>query len=79
MIFNDNFNTVDSLRKGVEPKRWNWLATYKQEYYLNDNNEIIDGTKVWTDIELESSILFKVPKEMSLGNNESTENANGLS
>ena len=62
-VFDDNFETADSLRKGVEPKRWKWLATHKKEYHLNDRNEIIDGTKVWADAELESSVLFEVPKE----------------
>ena len=39
------------------------LATHKRECYFDDNSNIIDSTKVWTDTELESSILFEVPKE----------------
>ena len=65
-MFDDNFETVESLRKGVEPQRWKWLATHKREYHLDDNGKILDGTKVWTDTELESSILFEVPKEKNL-------------
>ena len=68
------------MRKGIEPKRWKWLATHKREYHINDKNEIIDGTKVWTDTELESSILFEVPKENNSDNvDNATENANGVS
>lgn len=79
VVFDDNFETVDSLRRGIEPKRWRWLATHKREYHLNDKNEIIDGTKVWTDTELESSTLFEVPKETERNVDATTENANGAS
>ena len=47
---------------------------------MNDHNEIIDEIKVWTDTELESSILFEVPKENNPDNiDNTTENANGAS
>ena len=79
VVFDDNFETVDSLRRGVEPKRWKSLPTHKIEYHLNDNNEIIDGTKVWTYSKLESSILFEVPKETNLRADDITENENDSS
>ena len=42
-------------------------------------NEIIDGTKAWTDTELESSILFEVPKENNSDNvDNATKNANSM-
>ena len=28
--FDDNFETVDSLRKGIEPARWKCLASHKR-------------------------------------------------
>ena len=46
VIFDDNFETVHSLRKGTEPKRWNWLATHKREFHFDDNGNIIDEIKV---------------------------------
>ena len=49
--------------KGIELKRWKCLATHKRECHFDDNGNITNGTKVWTDTELESSILFEVPKE----------------
>ena len=36
----------------------------------------IDSIEVWTDIELESSILFKVPKEKNSYNNERVSKGN---
>ena len=63
LVFDDAFETVDALKNGVEPKRWKWLVERKRECSLNDNGDIIDGIKMWTDSELESSMLFEVPKD----------------
>ena len=61
--FDDNFEKVDSLQKGIEPKRWKWLMECKNEYHFDDDGKIINGTRIWTDTELESSILVEAPKE----------------
>ena len=60
--FDDNFQTVESLCKGIEPNRWKLLQEHEREYHLNGKGDIIDGTKTWTDTELESSTLFEVLK-----------------
>ena len=62
-VFDDNLETVDSLRNGVEPKRWKFLVEHKIEYHLNDNGDITYGTKMCVDSELEISALFEVPKD----------------
>ena len=36
---------------------------HKNEYHVDNEGEIMYGTNIWTDEELESSIMFKVPKE----------------
>ena len=59
-----DFENIESLRKGVEPKRWKWLWEHKRECHLNDKGDIADGAKTWTDTKLESSTLFEVPKEI---------------
>ena len=47
---------------------------------MNNKNQIIDGTKSQTNTELESNILFEVPKENNLVNvDNATKNANGMS
>ena len=63
VVFDDNFETVDASRKGVEPKRWKWLVEHRRQHHVNDEGDTIDGTKMWTFSELESSALFEVPKE----------------
>ena len=65
MEHDDNFETIDSLRKEVEPTRWKWLAIHKRECHLNEEGDIIDVKKVCTETELESSMLFEFPKEKS--------------
>ena len=62
-VFDDNLETVDSLRNGVEPKRWKSLVGHKRACHLNDNGDSIDGTKTWKNVEIESSMLFEVPKD----------------
>ena len=52
------------------------MATHKRECHFDDNGNIIDGMKVWTDTELESSILFEVPKEKNPHNDESASKEN---
>ena len=59
----DIFEAVDSLWKVIEPKRWRWLMEHDNECHVDEDRKIIDGTKIWTDKELESSVLFEVPKE----------------
>ena len=61
--FDDNFEKVDSLQKGIEPKRWKWLMEHKNECHVDEDGKIIDGTNIWTNTELESRILLEVPKE----------------
>ena len=39
IVFDDNFETVDSLRKGEEPAIWKSLATHKCEHRLNDKKK----------------------------------------
>ena len=63
VVFDDNFETVQSLRDGVEPTRCRWLVEYERECHADNDGSIVDGAKVWTDSELESIILFEVPKE----------------
>ena len=78
-MFDDNFETVASLRSGVEPSRWKWLCKYHREFHLNENHKIIINTKTWTESELESSILFDVPAESNDDNmNSSVINENAL-
>ena len=67
-MFDDNFKTIASLRSGIEPSLWKWLCENHREFHLNDNNENIDNVKTWTESELESSILFEVPKESNNDN-----------
>ena len=62
IVFDENFETVASLRSGIKPKRWKWLSRHRRELYLNDSDAIIDNIKVWTNTELERSTLFEVPK-----------------
>ena len=66
MVLDDNFKTLDSLYKGAEPATWKWIAYHERKYHSNDNNEIIDGTMIWKDSEVESGTLFEVPKEHNL-------------
>lgn len=73
-MFDDDFETANSLRKGTEPKRWKWLATHKRECHFDDDGNVIDGMKVWIDSELESSILFEVPKEKNPRDDETASN-----
>ena len=63
VVLDDDFETVDSLRRGVEPSRWKWLPKHRREFHLDDNNSMIDNSRTWTDTELESSILFEVTQE----------------
>ena len=65
-MFDDNVETVCSLRKGLELARQKWLASLKLECHLIDKKEIIDGTKIWTDSDVESSTLFEVPRKLIL-------------
>ena len=60
VFFDDDFETADSLGRGVEPSRWKWLAEHRREFHPNDNDTIIDNNKMWTITELEISILFEV-------------------
>ena len=46
VVFDDNFETADSLHKGAEPNRWKWIATHKHEHHSNDKKEIMDGTNI---------------------------------
>ena len=39
------------------------MALFMLKKHLNDNHKIIDATKIWTDADLESSMLVEVPKE----------------
>ena len=50
--------------------------THKKECHFDDNRKIIDRVKVWTDSELESSILFEVPKKKNPRNDEITSKEN---
>ena len=63
VVFDDRFETVESLREGTEPVRWNWLASHKREHHLNDRKEIIHIAKIRTGAALGSSTLLEVPKE----------------
>ena len=63
VVFDDDFETVDSLQRGIEPTRWKWLAEHRREFHLDENNSIIGNSRIWTETELESSVLFEVPQE----------------
>ena len=73
VVFDDDFETVDVIPHGVEPSHWRWLSDHRCEFYLNDNDDIIDNTKMWTNIELKSRILFEVPQHNKAINNSSVE------
>ena len=45
---------------------------------MNDDGAIIGGTKVWTETELEISIIFEVPKEKNPRDDEKSANDNSL-
>ena len=47
VVFDDYFETVDSMRKVTEPAKWKWISSHKREYHLNDKKEITDGAKTW--------------------------------
>ena len=42
---------------------------------MNDDKETTYGTKMWKDLELETSILFKVTKENNISSNDETSSA----
>ena len=45
VVFDDNFETVQSLRDGIEPTRCKWLVEHKRAHHKDDDGNIIDGTK----------------------------------
>ena len=74
-MVDNHFETADSLCKGREPAVWKWLASHRCKHHLNDKNEIVNGTKIQIDSELESSTLFEVPKESNNNNNTTTKSS----
>ena len=77
-VLDDNFETTGPFHKGIELERWKLISTHKRKYYLNYNKECIDRTKIWTDSELEKSVLLELPKSNDLNVNDeisSAENA----
>ena len=65
VVFDDNFETVEYLEHGTVPKRWTWLCEHTRKVHHDNEGNILDNTKVWTNAELESSTFFDVPKHPS--------------
>ena len=45
VAFDDYFETISALLKGVERTRLKWIAIHKRERHLDDDDNIINGTK----------------------------------
>ena len=63
VVLDDYFEIAPDLNSGTIPEGRKWISEHKREGHLDDEGDIIHNTKVWTDIELQSSVLFEVPKE----------------
>ena len=62
VVFDDKFETVEDLEKGIVLKRQNWLCKHKRECHCDEQGAMLDNTKMWTNSKLESSMLFEIPK-----------------
>ena len=78
-MFDKNFETVASLRSGLKPSRWIWLRKQHREFHLDENDQIISNANTWTESDLESIILFDVPKESNNDNESSAINKSNSS
>ena len=67
VVFDDYFETIDDLHNGVVPNRQDWLHEHRRETHLDENGTPLDNTRVWTDAELQSSMLFDAPSNENEG------------